>query len=84
MTPLTSRIVGTALGAVGEEDAVSLEEIEGRLRAFGSGARDVVLGSKRNTIAAGAIGGIAAIAGAYLHGRRRGRKRATVLEVERR
>ena len=68
-----------------EADAaqVSLSDVEDRLRALTSGARDVVLASKRNTIAAGVLGGIAALGGAYLHGRRRGRRRATVIEVVR-
>jgi hypothetical protein len=64
-------------------DEVTLDDIEERLRAFTSSARAAVLSSKRNTIAAGILGGIATIAGSYLHGRRRGRRRATILEVER-
>jgi hypothetical protein len=66
-----------------DETQVSLNDVEDRLRALTSGARDVVFSSKRNTIAAGVLGGIAAIGSAYLHGRRRGRRRATVIEVVR-
>ncbi len=67
----------------GASGRVQLSDIEQRLRALSNGARDTVLASKRNTIAAGFLGAVATVAGAYLHGRRRGRRRATVLEVER-
>ena len=70
------------LGA--DDGEVGLGDSEERLRAFGSTAKESLVSSKRNSLAAGVLGGIATVAAAYLHGRRRGRKRATVLEVERR
>jgi hypothetical protein len=84
VTPFPAPILGGGIYKDAEPDTVTLSDIEDRLRSLGNGARDAVLASKRNTIAVGVIGGIATIAGAYLHGRRRGRRRATVLEVERR
>jgi hypothetical protein len=63
--------------------AVSLNDVEERLRALTSSARSAVLSSKRNAIGAAVLGAITTVAGAYVHGRRRGRRRATVIEVER-
>jgi hypothetical protein len=64
-------------------DKITLDDVEVRLRSLTDNVRSAVLSSKRNTIAAGVLGGIATIGCAYLHGRRRGRRRATVLEVVR-
>jgi hypothetical protein len=85
VTPILAHLLGVRLHkeTSASTDEVSLSDVEERLRAFTSSARDVVLASKRNTIAAGALGAVATVAGAYLHGRRRGRRRATVIEVER-
>jgi hypothetical protein len=74
----TQPLSGTAKG-----DRVSLSEIESRLRSLGSSAQQVVSDSKQNAIAAALIGGAAVVASAYLHGRRRGRRRASVLEIRR-
>lgn len=76
--------IATTLGEESDGERVQLGDIEARLRALSKGAQDAVLSSKRNTVAAGVFGTILTVAGAYLHGRRRGRRRATVLEVERR
>jgi hypothetical protein len=74
----------TALLTTTERDSkVSLSDIEDRLRALSGGAREVLAESKQNAVAAGALGGVLVIAGSYLLGRRRGRKRATVLEIRR-
>lgn len=83
MTSIFSHVRGMALSEAPDGDTVTLGDIEARLRSLSNGARDAVLASKKNTIAAGVLGGILTLAGAYLHGRRRGRRRATVLEVER-
>ncbi len=76
-------LFGAAPKKEGEGDQVTLGQIEDRLRSLTSGARDAVMSTKRNSIAAGILGGFGAIVGAYLHGRRRGRRRASVLEIER-
>ncbi len=64
-------------------DRVSIAEIESRLRSLGASAQQTVGDQKRNLAAAGVIGGALTIVASYLHGRRRGRKRATVLEIRR-
>lgn len=64
-------------------DPVTLADIESRLRSATASARKAVGESKQNLLAAGVVSGVAVIAGAYLHGRRRGRRRATVLEIRR-
>jgi len=64
-------------------EKVSLSDIEDRLRSLGTSAQSVVTESKKNALAAGVIGGVLLVAGAYLHGRRRGRRRASVLEIRR-
>ena len=63
--------------------ARSISEIESRLRSLGSTAQQTVGDQKRSLAAAGVIGGALTIVASYLHGRRRGRKRATVLEIRR-
>jgi hypothetical protein len=63
---------------------VSLGDIEARLRALSASAKETVLQSKKNTAVAGALAGIGTLAATYLFGRRRGRRRATIIEVERR
>jgi len=67
----------------GGEDRISLSDIEGRLRALTGGTREALAGSRQNVLVGGVVGLVAFIAGTYLLGRRRGRKRATVLEIRR-
>ena len=64
-------------------ERVTLADIETRLRSISSGAQQAVSDSKQNALAAGILSGALVLAGAYLHGRRRGRRRATVLEIRR-
>ena len=67
--------------AAGER--ISLADIENQLRSLGGSAQSVVAESKTTATAAGAVGAVLALAGVFLLGRRRGRKRATVLEIRR-
>ena len=76
-------LLGSRLLSSDAGEKVSLSDIEDRLRSFGSGAKSAVAESKKNALAAGMMGAIAIVAGAYLHGRRRGRRRASVLEIRR-
>lgn len=81
-----SRILNGSLRATtesGDPGRVTLAEIEERLRSLSSNAQRTIASSKQNAVAAGLIGGAAVIASAYLHGRRRGRRRASVLEIRR-
>jgi hypothetical protein len=67
--------------AAGER--ISLSDIEHQLRSLGGSAQAVVSESKTTATAAAAVGGVLALAGVYVLGRRRGRRRATVLEIRR-
>ena len=64
-------------------ERISLADIENQLRSLGGSAQSVVAESKTTATAAGAVGAVLALAGVFLLGRRRGRKRATVLEIRR-
>jgi len=64
-------------------ERVSLADIEDQLRSLGGSAQAVVSESKTTAAAAAGVGGVLAIAGVYLLGRRRGRRRSTVLEIRR-
>lgn len=72
-----------SLAATGKGDRVLLSEIEARLRSLGTSAQEAVSDSKQNALAAALLGGASVVAAAYLHGRRRGRRRASVLEIRR-
>lgn len=66
-----------ATGTVTRDDiAAKLAEIQGEIRETGERAKVPVL-------AVGAVAVAALVVGAYLLGRRRGRKRTTVVEVRR-
>ncbi|MDA8290979.1 MAG: hypothetical protein M0Z33_04765 [Actinomycetota bacterium] len=69
-----------------EKDAggrVSLGDIEAQLRSLGGSAQAAVAGSRTTALGAAVVGGALAVASVYLLGRRRGRRRATVLEIRR-
>jgi len=65
------------------DERVDLDEIEARLRGLGSGASSVLSSAKPRAITGGVVGGAALLALSFLLGRRRGRRRATILEIER-
>ncbi len=74
------------LGLLGEVDnqRVSLSDIEGRLRSLSSEAHHLAEEVRRPApVALGATGGLLILALVYLLGRRRGRRRSTVLEIRR-
>jgi hypothetical protein len=62
---------------------ISIGDIEDQLRSIGGSAQEMVGVSKAGAGAAAAAGAALVVAAAYLHGRRRGRRRATVLEIRR-
>jgi LPXTG-motif cell wall-anchored protein len=67
-----------------EAERVSLGQIQDRLRSLQGNAESAVKGAASpNVLAVAGGGGVALIALAFLFGRRRGRKRATVLEIRR-
>lgn len=69
--------------AKGQPGRVTLSDIESNLRSLGGSAASTVGKSAPTMAAAAAVGGAALLAGVYLYGRRRGRRRATVLEIRR-
>ncbi len=73
-----------APGLSAESERISLGQIQDRLRALRGDAEKAVRGAAGPGVAAAAGGAfVALIALAFLLGRRRGRRRATVLEIRR-
>lgn len=64
-------------------ERISLGDIEEQIRSLGGSAQAVVAGSRTTATAAAVVGGVLTVATVYLLGRRRGRRRATVLEIRR-
>lgn len=64
-------------------ERISLGDIEGQFRSLTGSAQAAVAESKTTAVAVAAVGGILTVASVYLLGRRRGRRRATVLEIRR-
>ena len=62
---------------------ISRDDIESKLRQITGEVSEVGAASKSYVLIAGAVAGAAIIAGAYLLGRRKGKKRTTVVEVRR-
>ena len=83
MSSVVTGLLSMAAAAVGGGDKVSLGDIEGQLRGVAGKAQAAIVQSKTNAIASGVVGGVLLVAGAYLHGRRRGKRRASVLEIRR-
>ncbi len=67
----------------GPGERISLDDIEGQLRSLGGTAQSVVAESRTTALAAAVAGGALAVASVYFLGRRRGRRRSTVLEIRR-
>ena len=65
------------------KDKITRDDIESKLREIRGEVSDVGNASKGYVLAAGVIALTAVVAGAYLFGRRRGKKRTTVVEVRR-
>ena len=62
---------------------ITRADIESKLRQIRGEVEDVGNASKGYVVAAGIVALTAVVAGAYLFGRRKGRKRTTVVEVRR-
>jgi hypothetical protein len=62
---------------------IRLADIESQVRSLTGGAQEAITKGGTNALIGGVAGVAALVAGAYLHGRRRGRKRASVLEIRR-
>jgi hypothetical protein len=69
--------------ATADRGRITRDDIESKLRELRGEVEDVGNASKVYVLAAGVIGLTAVVAGAYLLGRRKGKKRATVVEIRR-
>lgn len=65
------------------KDRITRDDIEDKLRSIRGEVDEVSSASKIYVVAAGAFALTALVAGAYLVGRRRGKKRTTIVEVRR-
>jgi hypothetical protein len=70
-------------GASSGSGPITLEDIETRLRSLSGTATAAVDQAKTTIVPIGIAGGFALLGLVYLLGRRRGRRRATVLEIHR-
>ena len=62
---------------------ITRDDIEAKLRQITGEVADVGAASKSYALVAGAVLAVGVLAGAYLLGRRKGKKRTTVVEVRR-
>jgi hypothetical protein len=63
------------------DQRVSIDDIEGRLRSLTGGVGETIAAARPAAVTGGIVGGSVLLAIAFLFGRRRGRRRATVLEI---
>ncbi len=68
---------------VGDGASVSRDDIERKLREIRGEAAEVAESGRSYALAAAVAAAVAVVAMAYLFGRRRGRRRTTVVEVRR-
>jgi len=65
------------------DEKITRDQIEGKFREMTGGVTDEVEGAKSQALAIGLAVVVASVAVIYLIGRRRGRRRGTVIEVRR-
>jgi hypothetical protein len=80
---MTVRLLRQLLLASEEPRRVTLSDVEDKLRSLGGSTESLVKDAAPPAIGALVAGGVAAVAAVYLLGRRRGRRRASVLEIRR-
>jgi hypothetical protein len=69
--------------ATEDHGRITRDDIESKLRELRGEVQDVGNASKVYVLAAGVVALSAVVAGAYLLGRRKGRRRSTIVEVRR-
>lgn len=79
----SSDLQGSMLTSAEGEEHISRADIEQSVRSLTKGASDTLKSTPIPPLAAGIFAGLMSTALAYLLGRRRGRRRATVLEIRR-
>ncbi|MGA3215912.1 MAG: hypothetical protein ABSD97_09540 [Acidimicrobiales bacterium] len=80
---MTMRLVRHLLLANDEARRVTLSDVENKLRDLGGSTESLVTDAAPPAIGIIVAAGAAAVAAVYLLGRRRGRRRASVLEIRR-
>jgi len=80
---MTVRLVRQLLLATDDSGRVSLSDVEQKLRELGSNAQSLATDAAPPAIGALVAAGVIAVAAVYLLGRRRGSRRASVLEIRR-
>jgi hypothetical protein len=65
------------------DEKITRDQIEAKFREMTTGATDEVEGVKSQALAIGLAVVVASVAVVYLIGRRRGRRRSTIVEVRR-
>lgn len=80
---MTLRLIRLLLLAEEQPRRVTLSDVEDKLRSLGGSAESAVTRAAPPLIGMGVAGAVLAVAAVYLLGRRRGRKRASVLEIRR-
>jgi len=80
---VTMRLVRHLLLANDEARRVTLSDVENKLRDLGGSTESLVTDAAPPAIGIIVAAGAAAVAAVYLLGRRRGRRRASVLEIRR-
>jgi hypothetical protein len=80
---MTIRLVRHLLMAQDEPRRVTLSDVEDKLRSLGGSTESLVSDAAPPMIGALVAAGALAVAAVYLLGRRRGRRRASVLEIRR-
>ena len=80
---MTIRLVRHLLLANDESRRVTLSDVENKFRDLGGSTESLVTDAAPPAIGIMVAAGAAAVAAVYLLGRRRGRRRASVLEIRR-
>ena len=75
--------MATTTQKVGEGATVSRDDIESKLREIRGEVDSVGQASRSYVVAAGAVAAVTVLALVYVLGRRKGRKKTTVVEVRR-
>ncbi len=73
----------TVTSRVGESTTVSRDDIERKLREIRGEAGEVAESGRNYAVIAAVATAVAVVAVAYLFGRRKGKKRSTVVEIRR-
>ena len=77
------RLIRQLMLATDDSGRVSLSDVEQKLRELGSNAQSLATDAAPPAIGALVAAGVIAVAAVYLLGRRRGSRRASVLEIRR-